>query len=149
MGKDAKFVVRLDAGERRQLRAMVDEGRGCKEVRKRARALLKVDQSEEGPGWTDERAAEFAEVSPSTVHRVRHRFVEDGFEAAVFRKPATDRQYRKLDGRGEARLIATACSEAPAAAAGHCICWPTNWSRWEWSNRSATSAYAVRLKKRT
>jgi len=91
----------------------VDEGRGSKTVRQRARVLLKVDQAEGGPGWTDERAAEYSEVSISTVHRVRQRFVEKGFAAAVFRKPATDRQYRKLDGEGEARLIATACSEAP------------------------------------
>jgi hypothetical protein len=41
------------------------------------------------------------------------RFVEHGFESAVYRKPATDRLYRKLDGAGEARLIATACSAPP------------------------------------
>jgi hypothetical protein len=50
----------------------------------------------------------------STVHRVRQRFVDEGFEAAVLRKPATNRQYRKLDGDGEAKLIAAACSAAPA-----------------------------------
>ena len=113
MGKEAKYVVRLEVAERQQLQKMVDEGLGSKEVRKRARVLLRADASQCGPAWTDERTAEFAEVSLSTVHRVRQRFVEQGFEAAVFRKPATDRQYRKLDGEGEARLIATACSEAP------------------------------------
>ena len=92
---------------------MVDEGRGAKSVRRRARVLLKADESEAGPAWTDERVAEFAEVSISTVSRVRQRFVEQGFEAAVYRKPTTDRQYRKLDGAGEARLIATACSKPP------------------------------------
>jgi transposase len=114
MGKDAKYVVRLSAEERRELQSMVDEGNGSKETRQRARVLLKADESKLGPAWTDERTAEFAEVSLSTVHRVRQRFVEEGFEMAVFRRPATDRQYRKLDGEGEAKLIATACSEAPA-----------------------------------
>jgi hypothetical protein len=113
MGKDAKYVVRLSAEERRQLQSMVDEGSGSKETRQRARVLLKADESKRGVAWTDERTAEFAEVSLSTVHRVRQRFVEEGFEAAVFRKPATDRQYRKLDGEGEAKLIATACSSPP------------------------------------
>ena len=98
MGKDAKYVVRLSLEERRQLQALVDNGSGAKETRQRAR---------------DERTAEFAEVGRSTVHRVRQRFVEEGFQAAVFRRPATDRLYRKLDGEGEAKLIATACSEAP------------------------------------
>ena len=113
MGKDAKYVVRLDDEERIELQAMVDEGRGAKSGRKRARILLKADESDEGPAWTDERVAEFAEVSVSTVYRVRQRFVEHGLEAAVYRKPATDRLYRKLDGAGEARLIATACSSPP------------------------------------
>ncbi len=114
MGKEAKYVVRLEAEERVELQTMVDEGRGAKTVRSRARILLKADESEAGAAWTDERVAEFAEVSLSTVFRVRQRFVEHGFEMAVFRKPATDRLYRRLDGVGEARLIATACSDPPA-----------------------------------
>jgi Homeodomain-like domain len=113
MGKEAKYVVRLRGEERKQLQSLVDKGSGSKETRQRARVLLKADESKQDLGWTDERTAEFAEVSLSTVHRVRQRFVEEGFEAAVFRKPATDRQYRKLDGEGEAKLIATACSAAP------------------------------------
>lgn len=114
MGKDAKYVVRLEPEERAQLQSLVDEGRGAKSVRQRARVLLKTDQAEDAPAWSDERVAEFAEVSLSTVHRVRQRFVEEGFEAVLFRKATTGRQYRKLDGDGEARLIATTCSAAPA-----------------------------------
>jgi len=117
MGKEAKYVVRLSEAERGRLQLLVDEGKVAKETRRRARVLLKADQSDEGSGWPDERVAEFAEVSLSTVHRVRERLVNEGFEAAVFRTPATDRQYRKLDGDGEAKLIATACSEAPAGRA--------------------------------
>lgn len=113
MSKDAKCVVRLTGEEQSELQALVDEGRGSKSVRQRARVLLKSDESETGPGWTDQRAAEFAEVSVRTVERVRRRFVDQGFEAAVYRKPSTDRLYRKLDGAEEARLIAEACSAAP------------------------------------
>jgi len=120
MSKDTKFVVRLSDVERSQLQGMVDAGRGSKSVRQRARVLLKTDESETGPGWTDERAAEFAEVSVRTVERVRRRFVDEGFDAAVHRKPSTDRLYRKLDGAGEARLIAEACSQAPEG-------------RWRWT----------------
>lgn len=114
MGKEAKYVVRLSDAERQQLQALDDKGSGAKETRRRARVLLKADQAKGGPAWTDERTAEFSEVSLSTVHRVRQRFVNEGFEAAMFRKPVTDRLYRKLDGEGEAKLIATACSETPA-----------------------------------
>jgi transposase len=113
MGKDAKYIVRLEEEEREQLQAMVDEGRGAKTARQRARVLLKADEAEGAPGWSDERVAEFAEVSLSTVHRVRQRYVEEGLEAALRKRSSPERQYRKLDGAGEAQLIATACSQAP------------------------------------
>lgn len=113
MSMDVKYVVNLTVDERNELQSMVDQGRNSKTVRQRARVLLKTDEASDGPGWTDVRAAEFAEVSLRTVSRTRKRFVEVGFEGTVYRKPSTDRQYRKLDGAGEAMLIATACSEAP------------------------------------
>lgn len=113
MGLEDKFVVRLAVEEREQLQGMVDSGKNSKTVRQRARILLKADESAEGPGWTDERVAEFAVVSLRTVSRIRKRSVEVGFEAAVYRQPSLDRLYRKLDGAGEATLIATACSQAP------------------------------------
>ena len=89
MSKDAKYVVRLEAEERKQLGALIANGDRAAAVLKRVRVLLKADQSDAGPGWNDQRIAEFAEVSLSTVHRVRQQFVEEGFEAAVFRKSAT------------------------------------------------------------
>jgi transposase len=113
MGTEAKYLVKLTADERQQLQQLVDEGRGSKTARQHARVLLKADQAEDAPAWPDARVAEFAEVGLSTVHRVRQRFVEEGFEAALQRKPSPQRQYRKLDGVGEAKLIATACTQAP------------------------------------
>jgi hypothetical protein len=114
MGKDAKYLVRLEPEERQQLQTLVDEGRGSKSVRQRARVLLKADAGSQGPAWTDDRVAEFAEVSLSTIHRVRQQLVEEGFEAVLCsRRPSPNRQYRKLDGAGEAQLIATACSRPP------------------------------------
>ena len=48
-----------------------------------------------------------------TVMRVRQQFVAEGVDATMHRKRPTSRQYRKLDGRQEAQLIALACSPAP------------------------------------
>ncbi len=113
MGREAKYVVKLDESERSEFQKLVDEGQGSKEARRRARVLLKADEAEGAPAWTDERVAEFAEVSLSTVLRARRSFVEGGLEAVLRRKPCPERRYRKLDGAAEARLIATACSRAP------------------------------------
>ena len=51
-------------------------------------------------------------VGPSTVSRVRQRFVEGGLERALNDWPRPGKQ-RQLDGKQEARLVAVACSTAP------------------------------------
>jgi transposase len=81
-------------------------------MRRRAAILLKVDAG--GPdAWTDEEAAELLETSRMTVMRVRQQFAAEGLDATLHRKKPTGRQYRKLDGEQEARLVALACSDAP------------------------------------
>jgi transposase len=112
MGKEAKYVVRLSDAERVQLSDLIARGRVSATVRQRALILLKADV--DGPAWTDEQIAELAQVGLSTVHRVRQRCVEEGLEAALQRKPSPQRQYRKLDGVQEAKLVALACSDPPA-----------------------------------
>ena len=87
MGKEAKYVVRLTMEERGTLESLVAEGRAAADKLLRARMLLKADVGEGGPGWSDEKIAEAFEVGLSTVHRLRQRLVEDGFEAALVRKP--------------------------------------------------------------
>jgi len=67
-----------------------------------------------GPAWPDHRISEVVEVSPATSERVRQRFVEQGLQAALVRKPqACPSRQPALDGRAEARLIALACSKPP------------------------------------
>ena len=113
MGKEAKHVVWLGAKDREWLQVLVRKGGASASVFKRALVLLKADESPQGPGWSDERIAEFAKVGLSTVHRVRQRFVEEGLAAAVPRKTAEGRQYQKLNRKQEARLIAMARGPAP------------------------------------
>jgi len=115
MGRDAKFVVRLTPQEREQLLGMINTGKRAASVLMRARVLLKADA--DGPNWSDPEIGEAFEVSLSTIHRVRQAFVEENLQAALERKKPTGRQYRKLDGAQEARLIAVACSKPPAGRA--------------------------------
>ena len=119
MGKEAKYIVRLSHEERGQLENLAARGRVAKATRQRAQVLLHADQGQDGPGKVDEAIADLVGVSLSTVHRVRQQLVEEGLEASLYRKPATNRQYRKLDGVQEAHLVALACSPPPAGR----VCW--------------------------
>ena len=117
MGKEAKYIVRLTMEERGTLESLVAEGHAAADKLLRARMLLKANVGQGGPGWTDEKIAEAFEVGPSTVHRLRQRLVEEGFEATLVRKPKVRHRAPKLDGEKEARLVALACSGPPEGRA--------------------------------
>ncbi len=107
-----KYIVRLTEDEREYAEELVSKGKAAAYRIKHANILLMVDR--DGPEWSDEVAADAFGCHPNTARNVRQRFVEHGFEAALERKkrdnPPTE---RRLDGRGEARLIAISCSKPP------------------------------------
>ncbi len=110
------YVVRLDAAERLVLGDLVSTGTAAARTLTHARVLLKADVGPDGPGWTDRQIAAALEVSVSTIERVRERLVTAGLDAAVARRRPPARP-RKLDGAGEAHLVALACGEPPEGRA--------------------------------
>ena len=109
-----KYAVDLSEAERARLRTLIGRGEAPARLLTHARILLKADQGEGGPAWTDAAIAGALEVHPATVARVRRAYAEGGLDAALVRK-APDRVYpRALDGKAEARLVALACGEPPA-----------------------------------
>lgn len=112
--RKTKYAVDLSEAERAELRTLVGSGVAPARMLTRARILLKANQGEGGPGWSDEAIAGALEVHPTTVARVRRTYVERGVAAALERK-RPDRVYaRVLDGTAEAHLVAVACSQPPA-----------------------------------
>lgn len=83
-----------------------------------ARVLLKADVNQTGGGWIDAKMSEALDISVATIERVRQRFVEEGLEGALGRKVQKRRKSRRLDGEGEAHLVALACSEGPPSGHG-------------------------------
>lgn len=107
-----KYIVRLSEAERQELGALVTKGKAAAYRIKHANIVLKADA--DGLAWTDKHIAEAFGCHVRTVENVRRRCVLEGLEAALERKKqARPRRERKLDGEGEARLIALACSQPP------------------------------------
>jgi transposase len=113
----AKHNARLTDDQRDHLDALVRTGRSHARTLQHARALLLTDASDDGPAWTDEKAADALGCSPQTVARIRRRFVTEGLDAAL--RVIAERPGRppKIDGAAEAHLIALACSEPPEGRA--------------------------------
>jgi len=108
-----KYHVTLTDEERRRLQDMIGSGKTRARALTHARILLKADESQGAPGWSDEDIRKALDVGLATLGRVRERFVEEGLEAALHPRPSK-RQYKTLvDGECEAHLVALTCSTPP------------------------------------
>lgn len=109
-----KYRVTLTGEERAELERLLSRGKADVRCLKHAQILLKADEAEGGPGWSDERIAEALDAGIATIERLRQRFIEEGLQAALRTYRTGTRTYaRKLDGAQEAHLIALACSAPP------------------------------------
>ena len=114
MPSASKVLVHLNDRQRETLNRLVRTGTHPSAMLRRAQILLKAD----GPqAWSDTRIGKAVGCSFMTVRRVRQQFAADGLDATLHRKRPAGRQYRKLDGEQEARLVAVACSPAPTGRA--------------------------------
>lgn len=108
-----KYTVTLTEAERTELTRLVTTGRSAARTILHAQVLLKADAAPGGPRWTDAQIHEVFGLGFTAIARIRRRFIEEGLEAALYRRAARTPRLRKLDGRAEAHLVALACSEPP------------------------------------
>ena len=108
-----KYRVGLTEEEQEELKAMVSKGRAAAYKQTHARILLLCDENQADGPMMDQEIAQALKVGTATVERVRRRCVEEGVAAALGRKEQLNRRRKKLDGQGEAHLVAMACSQPP------------------------------------
>lgn len=107
-----KFMVQLSEEERGRLRQLLSKGKaGVRQV-KRAQILLAADA-----GQIDQQIARSVQTHVATVERTRKRFVLGGLDHALTEDKRPGGKV-KLDGKGEATLVALACSDPPT---GHAV----------------------------
>lgn len=106
-----RYRVELSQAERCELTTMLSGGKHAARKLKRAQILLAADA-----GSSDEAIARAVTVSGSTVYRTKRRFVEGNLQRALSEdlRPGAE---RKLTGKEEALLVATACASPPAGRA--------------------------------
>ena len=108
---NVRYRVELSHAERTELRALLSGGKQEARKLKRAQILLATDA-----GASDEAIAASVGVGGSTVYRIKRRFVLGNLEAALSEEPRPGAD-RKLSGKEEALLVATACSNPPKGRA--------------------------------
>src|SRR5579862_6843176 len=108
-----KFMVRLSDEERDVCQGIIKKLKGSSQRFRRAQILLKADA--DGPNWPDVKIAEAFHCRVQTIENVRKRLVTEGFELALEGKKRQEPPTPpKLDGVGEAKLIAMRLGKPPA-----------------------------------
>jgi transposase len=108
-----KYIVRLSEQERAICQEVIKKLKGSSQRFRRAQILLKADA--DGPRWPDLKIAEAFNCRVQTIENLRKRLVTEGFELALDGKKRQEPPTPpKLDGEGEAKLIAMRLGKPPA-----------------------------------
>jgi transposase len=108
---NVRYRVELSQAERDELTTLLSGGKHAARKLKRAQILLAADA-----GASDAAIALSVAVGESTVCRTKRRFVTGNMEAALGEEPRPGAA-RKLSGKEEALLVATACATPPEGRA--------------------------------
>lgn len=108
-----KYLIALTEDQRSKLAIVARSYRHSARERDRANVLLLADTRQDGPCLSDTQIATLVGCQPLTASKIRERAFTRGVLESVCHKEQANRKPRRLDGAGEAQLIAFACSQAP------------------------------------
>lgn len=112
-----KYKVTLTKAERDELMSIINKGKHTSQKFRNAYVLLNCDEGEYSDKVTNAEINKILKVGMRTIDRIKKRFVEEGFDAVLERKPTSREYERKADGDFEARLIALSCGKPPGGYA--------------------------------
>ena len=101
-----KYKVTLTREEHEELMSIVNKGTHTSQQYRTAYILLNSDQGEYGDKISGRQISQVLKISDRMIDRVKQRFVEEGFDACLERKPMSKTKEKKVDGELEAQLIA-------------------------------------------
>lgn len=108
-----RYTIKLSKEEVDELMSIINKGSHTTHKFRAAYILLNCDQGDYSKKVTNEQISKVLKVGMRTIDRVKKKFVEEGFEAVLERRPGTRVYERKIDGDVEAKLVQLCCSEPP------------------------------------
>lgn len=112
-----RYTIKLTKEEVDELMAIVNKGSHSSHTFRAAYILLNCDEGEFSDKVVNEQISRVLKVGMRTIDRTKKKFVEEGFEGVLERKPSSRIYERKIDGDLEAKLVQLCCSEPPAGYA--------------------------------
>ena len=107
------YTIKLTKGEVEELMEIINKGLHTSHTFRVAYILLNCDEGKYSDKVTNEQISRVLKVGMRTIDRVKKRFIEDGFEAVLERRPTSRIYEKKSDGDVEAKLVTLCCSDPP------------------------------------
>ena len=109
------YTIKLNKIEAEELNKVINKGSHTSQSYRAAYILLNCDKGEfsENTEIKNVEICKILKVGERTIDRVKKKFIEEGFESVLERRPSIQNYTKKIDGDMEAKLVALCCSEPP------------------------------------
>jgi transposase len=108
-----QYRIKLTKDEVNELMSIINKGSHTSQTFRTAYILLNCDEGDFSEKVTNEQISKILKVGMRTIDRVKKKFIEEGIDLCLERRP-TQRIYdKKMDGDAEAKLVTLCCSEPP------------------------------------
>jgi hypothetical protein len=113
------YTIKLSKAEVEELNKIINKGSHTSQAFRSAYILLNCDKGEysENKRITNEQICKVLKIGARTIDRVKKKFIEEGFENVLERRPSGQNYIKKVDGDLEAKIVQLCCSEPPAGFA--------------------------------
>ncbi|MCX6317596.1 MAG: IS630 family transposase [Bacteroidetes bacterium] len=107
------YTIHLTKEEVNHLREIISKGTHSAQTMRVAYILLNCDEGKYSEKITNEQISQVLKVGMRTIDRVKKRFIEEGLEEVLERRPTSRVYDKKADGELEAQLVTLCCSDPP------------------------------------
>jgi len=110
-----RYTIKLKKTEVESLTEIINKGKHSTQAYRGAYILLNCDKGDYSKDKTITNAeiCKVLRIGERTIDRTKKKFVEEGFESVLERRPSGQEYKKKIDGDLEAKLITLCCSKPP------------------------------------
>ena len=110
-----RYTIKLSKIEVEELNQVINKGHQSTQAYRTALILLNCDKGEysEDTSVKNKDICKILKIGERTIDRVKKKFIEEGFESVLERRPSKQNYTKKIDGEFEAHLIQISCSKPP------------------------------------
>jgi transposase len=107
------YTIKLTKSEVEELNVIINKGSHTSQTFRAAYILLNCDEGKYSDKVTNEQISKVLKVGMRTIDRVKKKFIEEGLEGVLERRPTSRVYEKKADGDLEAKLVTLCCSDPP------------------------------------